>query len=104
MFTAFKNRVKRMVSDCKAACSFMFGLGFSVAMAFPALASGGDSPSEAADISSFLDTSSTLFAWILDEMGNLISFVMANPFLAVGLSLFIVGAVIAFFVRIKMSV
>lgn len=42
-----------------------------------------------------------VFTWILTEMTELISYIMANPFLSVNLFLFMAGAVISFFIRLK---
>lgn len=54
-------------------------------------------------ISSYLSSVATVFAWILDRIGELITFIMGNPFLSVSLFLFMCGAVVSFFVRIKNS-
>lgn len=57
----------------------------------------------AVTISSYLADVATVFAWILDRIGELITFIMGNPFLAVSLFLFMCGAVVSFFIRIKNS-
>lgn len=55
----------------------------------------------AVTMSSFLDQVGTVFTWILTHITELIEFILGNPFLAVGLVLFMCGAVISFFIRIK---
>lgn len=54
-------------------------------------------------ISNYLSSVATVFAWILERITELITFIMANPFLGVSLFLFMCGAVISFFIRIKNS-
>lgn len=54
-------------------------------------------------ISSYLDQVGTVFTWLLTNIGSLITFILGNPFLAVGLVLFMCGAVISFYARIKNS-
>lgn len=51
----------------------------------------------------YLSQVATVFAWILTEITELISFILGNPFLAVSLVLFMCGAVVSFFIRIKNS-
>lgn len=57
--------------------------------------------STSATLSDYLAQVTTVFTWILERIAELIQFIFANPFLAIGLFLFLVGAVIAFFIRIK---
>lgn len=54
-------------------------------------------------ITSYLTAVTEVFTWILDRITQLITFIMGNPFLAVSLFLFMCGAVISFFIRIKNS-
>lgn len=54
-------------------------------------------------ITSYLSAVTTVFTWILERIGQLITFIMGNPFLAVSLFLFMCGAVVSFFIRIKNS-
>ena len=51
----------------------------------------------------YLNQVSTVFTWILGQLTELITFILANPFLAVSLVLFMCGAVISFYVRVKNS-
>lgn len=44
-----------------------------------------------------------VFTWLLSQITVLITFILGNPFLAVSLVLFMCGAVISFFIRIKNS-
>lgn len=57
----------------------------------------------AVTITSYLSSVTTVFTWILERITQLITFIMGNPFLAVSLFLFMCGAVISFFIRIKNS-
>lgn len=54
-------------------------------------------------MTAYLAQVAEVFTWILGEITELITFILGNPFLAVGLVLFMCGAVISFFVRIKNS-
>lgn len=51
----------------------------------------------------FLSDVADVFSWILSHIGDLITFILANAFLSVSLLLFMCGAVISFFVRLKRS-
>ena len=54
-------------------------------------------------MSDYLGQVTTVFTWILARITELITFILGNPFLAVGLVLFMCGAVISFYARIKNS-
>lgn len=51
----------------------------------------------------YLAQVTTVFTWILQSITTLITFILGNPFLAVSLVLFMCGAVISFYARIKNS-
>lgn len=51
----------------------------------------------------YLGQVAQVFTWILGEITELITFILGNPFLAVSLVLFMCGAVISFYARIKNS-
>lgn len=51
----------------------------------------------------YLSNVGTVFTWILSQITVLITFIMGNPFLGVSLFLFMCGAVVSFFIRIKNS-
>ena len=51
----------------------------------------------------YLNQVSQVFTWILGQLTELITFILGNPFLAVSMVLFMCGAVISFYVRIKNS-
>ncbi len=51
----------------------------------------------------YLAQVTTVFTWILERLTQLITFILGNPFLAVSLVLFMCGAVISFYARIKNS-
>lgn len=51
----------------------------------------------------YLGQVTTVFTWILTSITQLITFILGNPFLAVSLVLFMCGAVVSFYVRIKNS-
>ena len=65
-------------------------------MATPSIPGGGL-------MESYLNQVSQVFTWLLGQITELISFILDNPFLAVSLVLFMCGAVISFFIRIKNS-
>lgn len=54
-------------------------------------------------MSSYLAQVADVFTWILARITELITFILGNPFLAVSLVLFMCGAIVSFFVRIKNS-
>lgn len=54
-------------------------------------------------MTAYLGQVAEVFTWILGEITELITFILGNPFLAVGLVLFMCGAVISFYARIKNS-
>ena len=65
-------------------------------MATPSVPGGGV-------VGDYLNQVSFVFTWILGQLTQLISFILDNPFLAVSMVLFMCGAVISFYVRIKNS-
>ena len=56
---------------------------------------------DAPTMTSYLAQVAEVFTWILSKITDLITFILGNPFLAVGLVLFMCGAVVSFFIRIK---
>lgn len=62
-----------------------------------------DGEAAAVTMTSYLGQVTTVFEWILARITQLITFILGNPFLAVGLVLFMCGAVISFYARIKNS-
>ena len=56
-----------------------------------------------ATMTEYLEQVATVFGWLLQQISALISFILANPFLAVSLVLFMCGAVISFYIRVKNS-
>lgn len=54
-------------------------------------------------MASYLAQVTEVFTWILARITDLITFILGNPFLAVSLVLFMCGAVISFYARIKNS-
>lgn len=56
---------------------------------------------DAPTMTSYLSQVAEVFTWILSQITALISFILGNPFLAVSLVLFMCGAVVSFFIRIK---
>ena len=52
-------------------------------------------------MSTYLAQVAQVFTWILSKITELITFILGNPFLSVSLVLFMCGAVISFFIRIK---
>lgn len=66
--------------------------------AFPAFAEGGT------EVSGMLSTFTTVQAWILSEIGLLVTWIVSQPVLMVAMSLFFCGAIISFFIRIFHSV
>lgn len=60
-----------------------------------------DPAPSAPTMASYLAAVGQVFTWLLTEITELITFILGNPFLAVTLVLFMCGAVVSFFIRIK---
>ena len=58
---------------------------------------------EGSFMTDYLAQVTTVFTWLLTSITSLITFILGNPFLAVSLVLFMCGAVVSFYVRIKNS-
>lgn len=52
---------------------------------------------------SYTSVVSEVFTWIINHIGDLITFILDNAFLSVSLLLFMCGAAISFFVKVKRS-
>lgn len=91
MFSKLKNNRKFQV----AASSALMVAGSS----FPAFASDSGS-----DLTTLLDTFSDCAAWMWDEVGLLLTFILGQPILLAAMSLFFVGSIAAFFIRVYHSV
>lgn len=72
----------------------------SVSAAFPALASDS-SPS---GMTSLLGSFTQVAAWMWKEIGLLLTWILGQPILLLSMSLFFVGAIVAFFIRVFHSV
>ena len=59
---------------------------------------------EASSISSLLGTFTTIAAWMWSEVGLLLGFIIEQPILALAMSLFFIGAIISYFLRIYHNV
>lgn len=96
MYQLFMKLYARM-KDRAAAFSALF-LAASCGCVLPAYAAdtGGG-----VTMATYLDQVGQVFTWILTHITELITFILGNPFLAVSLVLFMCGAVISFFIRIK---
>lgn len=51
-----------------------------------------------------LSSFSTVAAWMWKEIGNLLTWILDQPILLLAMSLFFVGAVVSFFIRVFHSV
>lgn len=69
----------------------------TVGSAFPALASD---TSSTGTLSGTLDIFSEVFAWFLEEGGNLLAWMLDKPIILLSLAIFFVGAVIGVLSRI----
>lgn len=59
---------------------------------------------ESTSISTLLATFTTIAAWLWEEVGLLLTFIISQPILALAMSLFFIGAIVSFFLRIYHSV
>lgn len=68
--------------------------------AFPAFATETGTTS----ISGLLSTFTTIAAWLWSEIGLLLTFIMGQPILLLSMSIFFIGVIVAFFIRVFHSV
>lgn len=72
----------------------------SVAFAAPAYASS----SGTAGMTSLLGSFTEVSAWMWEEIGKLLTWILSQPILLLAMSLFFVGAIVSFFIRVFHSV
>lgn len=72
-----------------------------VGSVFPSFASGPDSP---APMTSFLGSFTEVAAWMWKEIGLLLTWILGQPILLLSMSLFFIGAIVSFFIRVFHSV
>lgn len=72
-----------------------------VASAFPAFAEGPTSPST---MSTLLGSFTEVAAWMWKEIGLLLTWILGQPILLLSMSLFFIGAIVSFFIRVFHSV
>lgn len=58
----------------------------------------------ASSISSLLSTFTTIAAWMWSEIGLLLTWILDQPILLMAMSLFFIGAIVSFFIRVFHSV
>lgn len=75
-------------------------VGSVVSMSFPALAADADSPGMTSLLGSFTEVA----AWMWAEIGKLLTWILGQPILLLAMSLFFVGAIVSFFIRVFHSV
>lgn len=76
--------------------SFLMAICFAV----PAFASDSGS----AGMTSLLSSFTQVAAWMWKEIGLLLTWILSQPILLLSMSLFFVGAIVAFFIRVFHSV
>lgn len=72
-----------------------------VASAFPAFAEG---PTTGASMSTLLGSFTEVAAWMWKEIGLLLTWILGQPILLLSMSLFFIGAIVSFFIRVFHSV
>ena len=72
-----------------------------VASAFPAFAEGPTAPSS---MSTLLGSFTEVAAWMWKEIGLLLTWILGQPILLLSMSLFFIGAIVSFFIRVFHSV
>lgn len=92
-----RQKVTRCVQALGTAVMSLFMFGF---MAVPAYASSG---SEAGTLADTLSTFSDVFAWFLEEGGNLLSWMLDKPIILLSLAIFFCGAVVGMLSRVYNS-
>lgn len=74
----------------------------SAAFAFPAFAT--DSSGTTTSMTSLLKSFTDVAAWMWAEIGKLLTWILGQPILLLAMSLFFVGAIVSFFIRVFHSV
>ena len=75
---------------------------FAILFTVPAYAtSGGDTTPKMSDL---LSSFTTVAAWFWKEIGLLLAWILNQPILLLAMSLFFVGAIVSFFIRVFHSV
>ena len=72
-----------------------------VASAFPVFA---EEPGGASSISTLLGSFTEVAAWMWKEIGLLLTWILDQPILLLSMSLFFIGAIVSFFIRVFHSV
>lgn len=91
ILTNFKKRMKSKRVQVPVLSALMMCF-----MCFPAFAEGTGTNT----VEGLLTNFTTIAAWMWDEVGLLLSFIMEQPILFLTLSLFFIGAVVAFCTRV----
>lgn len=94
-----KHLLTRIRKDRKTKV-FAASMAMTALSAFPALAAEGDTTS----ISGLLSTFTTIASWLWSEIGLLLTFIMGQPILLLSMSIFFIGVIVAFFIRVFHSV
>lgn len=71
-----------------------------VGSTFPVLAADGDSSTMSTLLGSFTEVA----AWMWKEIGLLLTWILGQPILLLSMSLFFIGAIVSFFIRVFHSV
>ena len=72
----------------------------TVSASFPAFASSGGTGGMTSLLGSFTEVA----AWMWEEIGDLLTWILGQPILLLAMSLFFVGAIVSFFIRVFHSV
>lgn len=76
----------------------------SAAFAFPAFATSSGGETTTTSMTSLLKNFTDVAAWMWAEIGKLLIFILGQPILLLAMSLFFVGGIVAFFIRVFHSV
>ena len=76
----------------------------SAAFAFPAFATSSGGETTTTSMTSLLKNFTDVAAWMWVEIGKLLTWILGQPILMLAMSLFFVGAIVSFFIRVFHSV
>lgn len=79
-------------------------LGGCLSLGVPCFAYAADASGGAAGMSSLLASFTEVAAWMWSEIGLLLAWILNQPILLLSMSLFFIGAIVAFFMRVFHSV
>lgn len=96
-------RLKKKLVNCPLCQYVMAMFSFGMVFAGTGMTAFASSGSDSASLTDTLSIFSEVFAWFLEEGGNLLSWMLDKPIILLSLAIFFVGAVVGVLARIYSS-